>query len=217
MEIRPKTQMPCLWVVPEPPSGDADSHDDADDHLGEENEEEDKKVEGTVTPRRKKTTIGRVGKHWKGSPWVCYLIVLFFFFKWRWQVKPEGFVNRAVPTHKGAGGEEEGPEDSEAQANTATRGVHAEHGQGGHHVEKQRGSTDWAQQKKKVLLRRAVLQPLLLYYTHTHTLCNSLIHTNKDSADVILRYLLPLCLLLGVKLALMVAFMENTNGFRVLS
>lgn len=65
-----------------------------------------------------------------------------FFSKLREQVKPEGFIHRTVPTNKGAGGKEDGPEDSKAQANTATRGVHTEHGQGGDHVEKQRGSTD---------------------------------------------------------------------------
>lgn len=66
----------------------------------------------------------------------------FFFPESRSQFKPEGFIHGTVPADKGAGGKEDGPEDGEAQANTATRGVHTEHSQGGHHVEKQRGSTD---------------------------------------------------------------------------
>lgn len=60
----------------------------------------------------------------------------------RWLYTPEGFVHRSVPTDKRAGGEEEPPQDCEAQANTA-RGVHAEHGQGGDQVEEQRASADW--------------------------------------------------------------------------
>lgn len=60
--------MSCLLVVPEPPSRDTNSHDDVDDHLGEENEEEEKKIEGAVTPRRKKTIIVKVRKLWKISP-----------------------------------------------------------------------------------------------------------------------------------------------------
>lgn len=44
-----------LLVVPETPSRDANGHDDEEDHLGKENEEERKEVEGAVTPRERKT------------------------------------------------------------------------------------------------------------------------------------------------------------------
>lgn len=71
--------MSCLLVVPEAPSRDTNSHDDADDHLGKENEEEEKKIEGAITPRRKKTIIVKVRKHWKISPSVlCHCFVFFF-------------------------------------------------------------------------------------------------------------------------------------------
>lgn len=63
--------MSCLLVVPEPPSRDTNSHDDAGDHLGKENEEEEKEIEGAVTPRRQKTIIGKVRKLWKMSPQGC--------------------------------------------------------------------------------------------------------------------------------------------------
>jgi len=41
-----------LWslAIPEAPSRDTDGHDDGDDHLGKENKEEDKEIEGAVTP-----------------------------------------------------------------------------------------------------------------------------------------------------------------------
>lgn len=65
-----------------------------------------------------------------------------------WWYPPEGFVHRSVPTDEGAGGEEEGPEDGEAQADTSW-GVHAEHGQGGDQVEEQRASADWTKNKIK--------------------------------------------------------------------
>jgi len=55
---------------------------------------------------------------------------------------PEGFVHRPVPTDKGAGGEEEGPQDRKTQAHAAGR-VHYEHGQRGDQVEEQGGRTDW--------------------------------------------------------------------------
>ncbi len=51
------TEMVCL--LPETPSGDTDSHDDVGDHLGKENEEEDKEVEGAVTPREERKTLLR--------------------------------------------------------------------------------------------------------------------------------------------------------------
>lgn len=124
---------PCSLVVPEPPSGDTDSHDDAGDHLGEKNEEEEKKIEGAVTPRREKrqVTVTPLGSFGKCGP-----------TSGRRLVEPEGFVDGPVPANKGAGGEEEGPEDGQAQAHAAARGVGAEHGQGGQHVEEQRGSAD---------------------------------------------------------------------------
>lgn len=67
------------------------------------------------------------------------------FSSW-WRYTPEGFVHRSVPADEGAGGEEERPEDGEAQAH-ATGGVHAEHGQGGDQVEEQRASADWILKK----------------------------------------------------------------------
>lgn len=50
-----------------------------------------------------------------------------------------------------------------------------------------------------VLLQRAALQSPLLRYAHVHP--NSLFHTNKDWADVTLRYLLPPMPPAGRKLA----------------
>lgn len=49
--------MVCLLVIPETPSRDTNSHDDIDDHLGKENEEEDKEIEGAVTPREKRKEL----------------------------------------------------------------------------------------------------------------------------------------------------------------
>lgn len=46
--------MVCLLVIPETPPRDTNSHDDGDNHLGKENEEEDKEIEGAVTPREKR-------------------------------------------------------------------------------------------------------------------------------------------------------------------
>lgn len=60
----------------------------------------------------------------------------------RGENRPEGFVHWSVPADKGAGGEEQRPEDGEAQADASGR-VHAEHGQGGDEVEEQRASADW--------------------------------------------------------------------------
>lgn len=68
---------------------------------------------------------------------------MFIFIFLRWWYKPEGFVHRSVPADEGAGGEEEGPEDGEAQANATPGGVHTEHGHRGDQVEEQRASADW--------------------------------------------------------------------------
>jgi hypothetical protein len=48
----------CSWDIPETPSRNANGHDNIDNHLDEENEEEGKEVEGTVTPERKNGFIG---------------------------------------------------------------------------------------------------------------------------------------------------------------
>lgn len=123
-------------MVPEPPSRDTNSHDDTDNHLGEEDEEEEKEIEGAVTPGRRKKTKTNILK----SCGTCD--VIGSFQNEDDGVEPEGFIHGAVPTHEGAGRKEDGPEDGEAQADAAAGGVHAEHGQGGDHVEEQRGSTD---------------------------------------------------------------------------
>lgn len=47
----------CSWILPEPPSRDANGHDNEKTHLGEENKEEGKEVERAVTPRRGKNII----------------------------------------------------------------------------------------------------------------------------------------------------------------
>lgn len=52
-----KAEMVCFLVIPETPSRDTNSHDDIDDHLGKENEEEDKEIEGAVTPREKRKDL----------------------------------------------------------------------------------------------------------------------------------------------------------------
>lgn len=121
----------CLALIPEAPSRDADGHDDVGGHLREENKEEDEEIEGAVTPSREK----------RGTS-VIHPFRFAFHFDPIWN-KPEGFVHRPVPTDKGARGEEEGPEDGEAQADPAGRGLHAEHGEGGDQVQEQRASVDW--------------------------------------------------------------------------
>lgn len=183
--------MSCLLVVPEPPSRDTNSHDDVDDHLGEENEEEEKKIEGAVTPRRKKTIIVKVRKLWKMSPWVCHVTVFFLnqenrsnlkaLYTGRYQQTKEQGVKRMAqriarprPTPLPEGSTQNmAREETTLKSSVAAQTEHRAEG--------------W---KKKILLQRAALQSLLLYYTHVP--CNSLFHTNKDLADVILRYLLPL-------------------------
>lgn len=51
--------MACFLAIPETPSGDTNSHNHIDDHLGEENKEEDEEIEGAVTPREKKTNFDK--------------------------------------------------------------------------------------------------------------------------------------------------------------
>lgn len=84
----------------------------------------------------------------KATSFGFFLVSVFVFSKSRWWYKPEGFVHRSVPTDEGAGGEEEGPEDGEAQADTTTGGVHTEHGQGGDQVEEQCARADWTSIKE---------------------------------------------------------------------
>lgn len=50
--MHPKKQRWFVYqCIPVTPSRDTDHHDDVDDHLGKEDEEEDKEIEGTVTPK----------------------------------------------------------------------------------------------------------------------------------------------------------------------
>lgn len=73
------TQVSFLLIVPEPPFRDTNRHDDADDHLGKKNEEKDKKVEGAVTPRRRKKDNRENVLESVSLSVLCRL--LFFFYK----------------------------------------------------------------------------------------------------------------------------------------
>lgn len=53
-----------IFVLPETPSRDADSHDDVDDDLSEENKKEDEKVEGAVTPENRKQMFQKLFLIW---------------------------------------------------------------------------------------------------------------------------------------------------------
>lgn len=137
--IHPKKQRRLVCqCIPVTPSRDTNRHDDIDDHLGKEDEEEDKEIEGAVTPKDERKRNDR----WKFGPTRFGLVLR------RWH-KPEGFVNRSVPTYKGAGSEEDSPEDGKAHADTATRRVHTEHSHGGDQVEDHCASADWTLKKRK--------------------------------------------------------------------
>lgn len=136
----PKMEMACFLAIPETPSGDTNGHNHIDDHLGEENKEEDEEIEGAVTPREKKNNFYKDKK--KKTNLANVIFSQCVFYKRRWWYEPKGFIHRSVPTDKGAGGEEDGPENGKAQANTTPGRVHAEHGQRGNEVEEQRATAD---------------------------------------------------------------------------
>lgn len=140
----------------------------------------------------------------KATSFVFFGQCVCVFSKSRWWSKPEGFVHRSVPTDEGAGGEEEGPEDGEAQADTTTGGVHTEHGQGGDQVEEQCARADWSSIKEgkkgdtesrrmKGSGRRVSITAVFVAYMWTTTQPSLLERKNttcKDLADAILRHLL---------------------------
>lgn len=99
--------------------------------MRKEDKEEDEEIEGAVTPRR-------------GERDELLIIHPYrpVFHSDPTRNGPEGLVHRPVPTDEGARSEEQRPEDGEAQADPAGRGVDAEHGEGGDQVQEQRARVD---------------------------------------------------------------------------